>query len=200
LDLSLWCPKCRQKVVATPATGAVVSASPISDQFAYLICRCPTKRCEPIFVVYDQVNDQVNRTFPFPETSVTDYHQAIPERVREDLGEAARCWYGRAYRMVVAACRRAMQEMAQEKGATGAHLINQIDDLRTEGLITESLQKAAHEIRYFGNFGAHPRDDGLDNITQEIAQAVRGLTSDFTVDLYVRPFETAKLTRKRTGQ
>ena len=95
-------------------------------------------------------------------------------------------------------CRRAMQSMAEDKGAKGRDLKAEIDDLLAKGLITKSLHDAAHEIRFFGNFGAHPRDDGLDNISREDAEQIISLTWDFLTDLYVRPYETAELTRKRT--
>jgi Domain of unknown function (DUF4145) len=48
-------------------------------------------------------------------------------------------------------CRRAMQQIASDKGAEGSRLIDQIDDLHAKGLITKSLHDAAHEIRHFGN-------------------------------------------------
>ncbi len=102
-----------------------------------------------------------------------------------------------ANRAVVAMCRRAMQAIALDKGATGGALHEQIEALFKAGQITKSLRDAAHEIRHFGNFGVHPRDDGLDNITPEEARAVERLTGEFAVDLYVRPHQTAELTRKR---
>ena len=65
--------------------------------------------------------------------------------------------------------------------ATGKELKEEINDLLAKGLITKSLHAAAHEVRFFGNFGAHPRDDGLDNITREEADALLRLTQDFLV-------------------
>lgn len=94
-------------------------------------------------------------------------------------------------------CRRAMQQIAIDKGASGNRLIDQIDDLHKNGLITKSLHDAAHEIRHFGNFGAHPRDDGLDDISSDDANVILKLTNQFLMDLYVRPFETSQLTSKR---
>jgi len=90
-----------------------------------------------------------------------------------------------------------MQLIAIDKGAIDDRLADQIDSLFSKGLITKSLHDAAHEIKYFGNFGAHPRDDGLDNISNEDAKIVMRLTNEFLTDLYIRPFETDKLTKKR---
>jgi hypothetical protein len=76
-------------------------------------------------------------------------------------------------------------------------LKGEVDDLLSKGLITKSLHDAAHEIRYFGNFGAHPRDDGLVNINDEDARQLLQLTADFLVDIYIRPHQTAELVKKR---
>src|SRR5256885_14569218 len=65
-----------------------------------------------------------------------------------------------AFKAVVVMCRRAMQNVAEDKGAAGDNLEKQVDDLATKGFITANLRRAAHEVRHFGNFGAHPRDDG----------------------------------------
>jgi hypothetical protein len=96
-------------------------------------------------------------------------------------------------------CRRAMQSIAVDKNAKGNRLADQIDDLKAQGLITENLRAAAHEVRHFGNFGAHPRDDGLDAIGPTDADAVMGIVDGFLMDIYVRPDETAKLAAKRAG-
>ena len=94
-------------------------------------------------------------------------------------------------------CRRVMQQIASDKVVTGSRLMDQIDALHSSGLITKSLHEAAHEIRHFGNFGAHPRDDGLDDISGDDADVILKLTNQFLVDLYVRPHETSQLTAKR---
>ena len=83
--------------------------------------------------------------------------------------------------------------------ARGRDLKDQIDSLHDRRLLTDSVKQAAHEIRFFGNFGAHPQDDGLDEITPEDARIIWALTNTIAADLYVRPFETAKLTQKRVG-
>ncbi len=198
-DLDTYCPRCGHLVRALVEKGPVYHISPVSDQYAYLICRCPRRLCDLMFVIYDRLNQRVDRVYPYPRLSASDYHAAIPESIREDMAEAKGCLAADAYRGVVVMCRRAMQQMALDKGASGSNLQEQIDDLFTKGIITKSLRDAAHEIRFFGNYGAHPRDDGLDQITGQDARSVHGLTGDFAVDLYVRPHETAELTKKRQG-
>ena len=93
-----------------------------------------------------------------------------------------------------------MQHIAEDKGAKGSTLAEQINDMLKQGRITKSLHDAAHEVRYFGNFGAHPRDDGLDNISQEEAEEVIEIVSQLLTDLYERPFKTQQLAAKRKRQ
>jgi hypothetical protein len=198
-SLDVHCPRCGHLIHALPETDAVYHISPYMDSQAYLVVRCPRHLCDVFFVIYDRLNRRVESVYPFPDSSVGDFHSAIPESIRKNFAEARRCWFADAHKGVVVMCRRAMQQIAGDKGAEGSRLIDQIDDLRTKGLITKSLHDAAHEIRHFGNFGAHPRDDGLDAITPDDANTILNLTNQFLVDLYIRPHETAKLTTRRQG-
>ncbi len=196
-ELDLHCPRCGHLVRAIPQTQPIYHISETSDTHAYLVVRCPRHLCALAFVIYDRLNRCVDRVFPYPDCRASDFHESIPENIREDFAEARKCWFAGSNKGVVVLCRRVMQLIAIDKGAEGDKLIDQIDSLFSKGLITKSLHDAAHEIRYFGNFGAHPRNDGLDNISNDDTKIVTRLTNQFLTDLYIRPFETGKLTEKR---
>lgn len=196
-NLDVHCPRCGHLVRVLPQTDPIYHISSYTDTSAYLIVRCPRHLCDVFFVIYDRLNRRVRRIFPFPDTSASDFHSSIPEPIRRDFAESRRCWFADAHKGVVVMCRRVMQLIVVDKGANGSRLIDQIDDLHSKGLITKSLHDAAHEIRHFGNFGAHPRDDGLDDIKEEDADLILKLTNQFLIDLYIRPYETSELTSKR---
>jgi len=196
-NLDMRCPRCRHLVHAVPQTPPVYHISEHSDTMAYLIVKCPRDLCDISFVVYDRMNKRVTEVFPFPRTIASDFHDAIPKQIRGDFAEAKKCWYADAYKGVVVLCRRVMQQVAVDKGASGQNLFDQINDMLSQGLITNSLHDAAHEVRHFGNFGAHPRDDNLDDISRDDAKVVIGIVEQFLIDLFVRPADTAKLTKKR---
>ncbi len=196
--LDMYCPRCGHLVRVVPQTSPIYRSSEYSDTDAYLIVRCPRDFCDVAFIIYDRLNNQVKRVFPFPRTAPSDFHEAIPEKIRIDFAEAKKCWYADAIKGVVVVCRRVMQQIALDKGASGRNLKEQINDMLTKGLITRNLHDAAHEVRYFGNFGAHPQDDNLDDISSDDARAVIDIVDQFLGDLYVRPFNTQKLTKKRT--
>jgi len=204
-NLSYFCRGCKQQVRGIPLTDPQYRISAFHDD-PWLICRCPTRICELTFVIYNRLNDRIYQTFPYPHSSAEDYHKAIPEKVRVDLAESDRCMNAQAYKGVVVMSRRAIQNMVLDKikekvipeNITNKRLVEQIDALFDNGLITKDLKETAHEIRHFGNFGAHPSDDILDNTTYEDAQIIDVLTFDLIRTIYITPFETAQLKKKRT--
>jgi hypothetical protein len=197
-DLDYHCPRCGHLVRGLPETKAVYHIGEGIDSRAFLIVRCPRRLCDLAFVVYDRLNERVESVYPFARTSAGDFHEAIPQPIRADFAEARRCLFAEAFKAVVVLCRRVMQAVALNRGASGKTLRDQVDALLTSGQITKSLHDAATEIRHFGNFGAHPQNDDLDDVTREDAKAILALTDDFLLDLFVRPHETQTLLAKRS--
>lgn len=201
INLSYYCRGCKQQVRGIPLTDPQYRISPMSDE-PWLIVKCPTHLCELSFVIYDKLNDRVRRVYPLPSFDPSDYHEAIPEKVREDLAEADRCFHADAYKAAVTMNRRAIQRIVLDKikdpEIKKKKLWAQIDALFEKGFITKDLKETAHEIRHFGNFGAHPSDDLLDNTTLEDSKIIDRLTIDLIRTIYIVPFETNKLKDKRT--
>jgi hypothetical protein len=196
-NLDVTCPACSRDVRALPKSEPVYRIGS-SDQMSHIICTCPRSSCNKVmFVEYDRLNRRARRVFPYSAHSASQLHPAIPNAIREDLAEARRCLSGGGYKGSVAMSRRAMQSIATQESAKGKTLKAQIDKLLRKGRITKSLHETAHEIRFFGNFGAHPQKDGLDNISATDAATVLRLVDSFVIDLYIRPHETAKLAAKR---
>lgn len=120
--------------------------------------------------------------------------KAVPPPIKSDFAEALRCNWASAYKATVTMCRRALQASAIEKGAKGDRLIDQIDDLRAQGIITEPLKQMAHEIRLTGNDGAHPGKDGLADVVEKDADDIIEFTREYFHHVYVMP---AKLAARR---
>jgi hypothetical protein len=112
----------------------------------------------PLFLVLDQGEQRVIRTFP-PVSLERAPH--VPEGVADDFVEARLCLSVGANKAAAAMCRRALQAAALQKGAGKGDLVAQIDKLVEKGTLNASLADAAHQVRYFGNYGAHPDSDGL---------------------------------------
>jgi hypothetical protein len=121
---------------------------------------------------------------------------AVPPLIAADMAEAIRCEWIKAYKAAVAMCRRAVQAAALDRGATpNKKLVAQIDELATKQVITVSLKEMAHEVRLTGNDGAHPGEDGLNDVTPEDAKDIIQFTEELFHHVYVMP---AKLKARQT--
>jgi hypothetical protein len=138
----------------------------------------------PLFVVLDEQETEIIRTFP-PVSLDKPSH--VPSGVADDYVEATLCLSVGAYKAAAAMCRRALQSAALDKGCKHAKLNAQLNELSQKGLLNPSLLKVAHQVRYFGNYGAHPDEDGLGDVTQKEADTIRDLTWQVLEDLYVNP-------------
>lgn len=125
----------------------------------------------------------------------------VPESVEANRSEAYHCQSVRAYRGAVSMVRRAIQASAFDLGVPDdrAHqkLHQQIDWLAETGAITPQLKELAHELRFFGNDGAHPDRDGLENVSKEDAAVALGFLEDFLRYAYVLPRRVAAVTAAR---
>ena len=146
-------------------------------------------RCEeckkPLFVVLDAGEQQIKRTFP---PTALDRPEHIPNGVAEDFVEGNLCLSVGAHKAAVGMCRRALQAAALNKKCKKSDkLMDQLDELGKRGDLNTTLLEAAHQVRHFGNYGSHPDQDGLGQIAEEEARAVRDLTWQVLEDLYVNP-------------
>lgn len=113
------------------------------------------------------------------------------------MAEAVRCYHAKALRAAVIMCRRVIQGIAKQKKLEGDTNKDQIKQMFDSGLVTKALFDAAHEVRHFGGFAAHPQDDGLDNITSDAAQEMLEIISQFTNNIYVMPAKNAAFAKMR---
>jgi hypothetical protein len=72
--------------------------------------------------------------------------------------------------------------------------------MHSRGLITKDVRDSAHEVRHFGNYGAHIQDDGLDSVSADEATDVGEIAWQLLSSLYVSPAKTAELRKKRESK
>jgi hypothetical protein len=161
------------------------------------MARCGGCR-QPLFVILDEQESRVLRTFP---PISLERPPDVPIGVADDYVEATLCLSVGAYKAAAALCRRALQAAALDKGCKRRKLSLQLDELGKRGLLNPSLLDVAHQVRYFGNYGAHPDEDGLGDISQEEAENIHELAWQVLEDLYVNPARVqamkAALTQKK---
>jgi hypothetical protein len=116
-----------------------------------------------------------------------------------DFEEAIKCFEMQAYRASAAMCRRALQSSVTDQRAPKGKLQDQIDGLHESSpdRITTAIKDWAHTIRIFGNWGAHPDDDGLKDVDEKLASEVIEFLSNFFQYVYVMPSKVAQAQAKR---
>ncbi len=103
--------------------------------------------------------------------SVRDLPDALPEKVLLDMLEASKCMDIEVSKAAVVMSRRALQNALLLKGADKTiPLYKQIDVLKDRGIISSDVASLAHGVRHLGNFGAHPDEDLLNDISFEDAK------------------------------
>jgi len=165
----------------------------------YFVCECPRKTCKgKIFAVVGKFEDgtpegttRIVESYPYPNVSATTLSASIPRLIREDFAEASRCFYAHSYKGVVVLCRRVVQDIVIHLKETekieieGRDPAEQIKELWRLGAITKDMFDTATHITQFGGFGAHPQNDGLDNISPALAERILEVTNQFLEALFV---------------
>jgi len=188
---SIYCPNCSQRTSIERRIGWN------GHGYVYEIGECNS--CTQCFLVKRSSNMSIVELHPHALAKPVD--DAIPTPIREDLEEAYKCQSVQAWRAAVTMARRALQNICLEKGApatrtitlktgkskeTKNDLINQINWLYDERVITKDLKDWAHEIRTVGNSGAHPgeAEDTLP-VAQQDAEDILSLVEAFCGPLYI---------------
>jgi len=206
-NLSIECPSCGNTVSLIPQHEPINTL----NDYSYFVAKCPNHKrlyCKPIFAVYQALNDYICERYPIPEFKASNIHESIPISIREDYAESRRCLFADAYKGTVTLCRRVIEAIACDKLAEKSKedkgkskkLFELINLMYDEGLITKDIKDSVHEVRLFGNYGAHVQDDGLDNVERDEAQGVREVTWQLLYTIYIAPDKTKKLKEKRENK
>lgn len=186
--LSLICPFCDHAATFN-TLGELFDQEVI---IAYLTMWCPNCH-EIVFVIYDVVDKKIENIYP---KSVPKCDKRIPKKIADDFLEAKGCFGAGAYKGAVVMCRRAIQNTAIEKGAKKGNLFDQLNELVSKGIIPTSLEKLSHKIRSMGNYGAHPDEDGLDEVKEKDAKEILEFLEHFLTHIFVMPKRVEELEPK----
>jgi hypothetical protein len=110
--------------------------------------------------------------------------EAVPTGVQEDVSEAFLCLENGAFRGCVVMCRRALEQVTDFEKANGRWLAEKIEDLHKRGLIGKLVYSMASAIKEFGNYGAHPNSDLLQQVDKDIAEEILRITLKFLNEIY----------------
>lgn len=125
---------------------------------------------------------------------------SIPKNVASDYIEAIKCFDVGANRASASMCRRALQSSVLERGAKKGKLFDQINELFEKQIITKDIKDWAHEIRLTANIGAHPDEDGLEDVTPTEAKELLDFTEQYLNYVYIMPDKVAKKRAKKMSK
>lgn len=145
--------------------------------------------CSGIIVVFTrpggaQTPDKELISYP---TNVPKVDEIIPEKIAVDFKGGINCLSINEYKAAAAMFRRSLQQVMIDKNASGSDLFAQIDDLEKRQIITSQVKNWAHEIRLWGNHGAHPSKDGLDELKREDMEEVKEFLESLFDYIYIMP-------------
>jgi hypothetical protein len=153
------CPNC-QSYVETDCVGAYeypIQDNKCSGRFVLLKCR----RCyNPLLVNQDNIGNQAAgdiwdtplRLYPTDETHA---NPNAPKGIRSAYDEAAACYKTRAYTAAAIMCRKTLEGICSEYGASQRNLVQSLEKMRENGIIDERLFDWSNALRLAGNEAAH---------------------------------------------
>ena len=177
--LSIRCPSCRQ-------IGSFIGVENVHDlrtNDTFLGQRvCPNPPCRThVFVVAD-TNGNVEQSYP-PQRLDFD-PKAIPIAIAKTFEEAISCHSEGLYVAAAIMIRRTLEELCEDKGATGASLKIRMSALQSSVVLPQGLLTALDDLRLLGNDAAHIEAKTYDAIgTDELTIAIE-LTKEILKAVY----------------
>jgi hypothetical protein len=131
--------------------------------------------------MYDERN-QILVTYP---AEVLDFEaQGIPEKILASFEEAIVCHSQACFRASALMVRRTLEEVCEDRGATGKTLKDRIALLGGKIVVPKELLEAADEVRLLGNDAAHLDARVYDEIGKEEVEAAIDLAKEILKAVY----------------
>lgn len=207
-DLIDLCPHCGAKVHIEKLWNDYHSFGNGDIEF-YVIFRC--KPCKKLILKTcsfkqnqyarkpDLKFEKWDEKFPitFDDELNMEEKEYIPDQVLSDYQEALKCKSIGANRASCSMFRRSLQSALVILGAN--HKLDLIKQINSLDNLPNDIKDWAHQIRIFGNWGAHPDKDSLKEIDHEDVAEVNDFIAKFFLYLFIMP-EKVKLSREKRDQ
>lgn len=195
------CPYCRLR---TPIQEIVLEQDIGNLDYFYHIGQCQNVKCkryimfvyktheDPRQIIRTSVTIPVDLIHHYPTISATT-HDSVPPNIADSYKEGVNCLNSDCNKSAVLMFRRALQQICKNLNTTQRNLDDQINEV-----LPERLSEVAHEIRNWGNIGAHP-DDLIDSVDREDATQMKELLELIFLDIYETPWKIQKSRDKRNS-
>lgn len=170
------------------------------DQYSYVIFRC--KPCQKLVLKVfkfkqnpysgDEMLEAEGWIAKYPRNGSEipeKYAEFVPDLAISDYEEGLRCLAANSPRAAASMFRRSLQDALLDLGADQKQEL--LQQIKSTSRLTDDIKDWAHNIRIFGNWGAHPQEDLLKDVDIERAKEVKDFIEEFFNYVYVMPGKVA---------
>jgi hypothetical protein len=144
--------------------------------------KCPNPDCQAlVFCIYDN-NNKVLRTYPAQRMDFDP--KGIPTRIASTFTEALSCHAENFHVAEAIMIRRTLEELCEDKGATGNTLKDRIGALQSNVVLPKELFTALDDLRLLGNDAAHIEAKTYDSIGPAEIEVAIELTKEILKAVY----------------
>ena len=136
------------------------------------------------------VSSKVKFIHKYPENEAITIEQ-VPKNVAIPYSEGVRCINANAPSAALVMFRKTLEQICSDKKSTKPTLSEQIDEIMPDG-----FQEVAHELRLWGNFGAHTYDQNP-NLSIDDVEELLDFIDDLISTIYEYPSRLERIQNKR---
>lgn len=191
---SFVCPHCQSMSSFTASVTHSGGSAPSGYSHAYL--KCQNFECQRNIGGLVNGHDGQSLYDWWPKHVGGKDFPDVPEHIASTADEAHQCLSIGAHRGAIALARAVVEATAKDHGVIEGVLDKKIDELAKQGVISEAMKDAAHEIRFAGNEVAHA-DLAEEPINEEDAQEVLQLMDAILTRVYQEPAQVERVRTRR---
>ena len=164
----------------------------VEDKYTCGQRRCPDPACRGHLFVILKNRDLV---FQYPPRRTPFNKDNIPASILKTFDEAITCHAHSCFVASAIMIRRTLEEICEERGASGKDLKARILDLKTKVILPQELFDAMDELRLLGNDAAHIEAKTFAQISKpELDVAI-----EFTIELLKALYQYSSLLTRMRG-
>lgn len=177
------CPTCNANVEAG-VRGHYDQGDEIEDETRFMLLEC--LRCHMPFLgrcereLYRQGNyidyrweSGVVVLYPIPFQTALD--SCVPNKIRRAFDEAVACYSNRTLTACLVMCRKTLEALCVEFGASGGTLASKLNSLRDNNTLDPKIFEWASMLRLAGNEAAHDVDNNASDDAKDVLDFTRAL-------------------------
>lgn len=153
--------------------------------------RCPNENCfGHLFFVYSLQNREILLTHP--SDSIPFDKENVPEKVLNAFQEAIISHSNNCFIASAIMIRKTLEEICQNRSATGKTLYNKLEDLGNKIVIPKELIEGMQELRLLGNDAAHIESNTFDEVGRDEVE----ISIEFTKEILKAVYQYESLLSK----